>query len=340
MGYVADFVTGRSIAERDRAVGIVVIPNVRGWPDPILAAATDPTHPHERFSPLSLPLKGSVNDRGYFEPDKKQVALSLLLDTVGYDSWGKFFDEAFDFRGDEPGIIMDGRRVIAGISAMHVGTYGALIELGTYDGNRLSRGSDAARIIMDAQKRFKLHKDDPSYFLSIFNSGPYDDSYTTLEGDVIDVPDCSRALEDGHTWNVDRLVRRQIAKRYRDAYLGDGKELAQVFDALSNFQKLCIGLNHTGNYFAPGGFIRHDNIYDVAKLQIASLTSTFDNSGARRRTGYEWADEGFIDDMEAVAEQLRQLQAVIEGEISKARAYFGDEEPELDEDDTPSNSMR
>jgi hypothetical protein len=30
MGYVADFVTGRSIAERDRAVGIVVIPNVRG----------------------------------------------------------------------------------------------------------------------------------------------------------------------------------------------------------------------------------------------------------------------------------------------------------------------
>ncbi len=339
MGYVADFVTGRSIAEGDRAVGLVIVQNVRGWPDPIQTAAADPTHPHERFSPISLPLKGFINDRGYFEPEKKQIALSLLLDMVGFESWKAFFDTGFDFREKEPGFMFDGRRALAGISAMHVGTYNALLDMGTYEGNRDSRASDAARIVIDAQKRFKLHKDDQSYFLSIFNSGPYEDSYTTLEGDTISVPDCSRALEDGHTWLVDRAVRKHIAKRYGDAHVGDGKELTQTFDLLSRFQKLCIGLNCTGNYFKPGGFIRHDNLYDVANVQLASLKATFENSGARRRTGFEWADEAFIEDMEAVAEQIRQLQAVVEEELSRARAYFGDEVAN-DEDETPANLIR
>jgi hypothetical protein len=339
MGYVADFVTGRSIAEGDKAVGIVIVPNVRGWPDPVQAAATDPTHPHERFSPISLPLKGFINDRGYFEPEKKQLALSLLLDMVGFESWKAFFDKGFDFREKEPGFMFDGRRALAGISAMHVGTFDALLDMGTYEGIRDGRAADAARIIIDAQKRFKLHKDDQSYFLSIFNSGPREDLYTTLDGETMSVPDCSRALEDGHIWQVDRAVRRHIAKRYGDAHLGDGKELTQIFDLLSGFQKLCRGLNYTGNYFKPGGFIRHDNLYDVANLQLGSLKSTFENSGARRRTGFEWADEAFIGDMEAVAEQIRQLHAVVEEEISKARAYFADDQPEADDDETPVNSI-
>lgn len=339
MGYVADFVTGRSIAEGDKAVGLVIVPNVRGWPDPVQTAATDPVHPYERFTPISLPLVGFINERGYFEPEKAQLALSLLLDMTGFESWKAFFDKGFDFRENEPGFMFDGRRALAGISAMHAGTYDALLDMGTYEGNSNSGAADAARIIIDAQKRFKLHKDDRSYFLSIFNSGPHEDSYTTLEGDVISVPDCSRALEDGHTWLVDEAVRRHIAKRYGEAHVGDGKELTQTFELLSSFQKLCIGLNYTGHYFKPGGFIRHDNLYDVAKLQIDTLKATFENSGARRRTGYEWADETFIDDMQAVAEQLRQLHVVIEEEISQARAYFGTEEPD-DADDIPANSIR
>lgn len=339
MGYVADFVTGRSIAEGDKAVGIVIVPNVRGWPDPVQTAATDPTHPHERFSPISLPLTGFISDRGYFEPDRKQLALSLLLDMVGFESWKAFFDEGFDFRKKEPGFVFDGRRALAGISAMHAGTYDALVEMGTYGGIRDGRPADAARIVIDAQRRFKLYKDDQAYLMAIFNSGPDKDIYTTLEGETIYVPDCSRAVEDGHIFQIDRTVRRHIAKRFGDAHLGDGKELTQVFDLLSHFQKLCRGLNYTGNYFKPGGFIRHDNLYDVADLQLASLRYTFENSGARRRSGFEWADEAFIGDMETVAEQLRQIHAVVEEEIAKARAYFGDKEIH-GEDDTPSNSIR
>lgn len=45
MGYVADFATGRSIAEGDKAVGPVIVPNVRGWPDPVQTAAANPVHP-------------------------------------------------------------------------------------------------------------------------------------------------------------------------------------------------------------------------------------------------------------------------------------------------------
>jgi hypothetical protein len=339
MGYVADFVTGRSIAEGDKAVGIVIVPNVRGWPDPVQTAAVDPTHPHDRFSPISLPLKGFVNDRGYFEPEKQQLALSLLLDMIGFESWKAFFDKGFDFREKEPGFMFDGRRALAGISAMHVGTYNALLDIGTYEGNRDSRAADAARIVIDAQRRFNLLGEDRSYFLSILGSGPHEDSYTTLGGETISVPECSRALEDGHIWHVDRTVRRHIAQCYGDAHVGDGKELAQAFELLSRFQKLCIGLNHTGHYFKPGGFIRHDNLYDVANIQLASLKSTFENSGERRRTGFEWADEAFIEDMEAIAERIRQLHTVVEEQISIARAYFSDEEAD-DEDDSPVNSIR
>lgn len=42
MGYVADFVTGRSISEGEPTVGIVIVPRTAGWPDPIMAAAVDP----------------------------------------------------------------------------------------------------------------------------------------------------------------------------------------------------------------------------------------------------------------------------------------------------------
>lgn len=333
MGYVADFITGRSIAEKDRAIGLVIVPNVGGWPDPILTAASDPTHPHDRFTPISLPLTGFINDRGYFEPDKKQVGLDLLLATVGFSNWSEFFEKGFDFSDDDAGFQFGGRKVIAGISAMHEGAYDALRGLGTYDGNRDSRARDAANIIIDAQKRFRENKDDRSYFVSIFHSAPYEDDYELLSGEVISVPECSQALSDGHTWHVDRTVKKQIAKRFSDAGQDGGRELTKVFEGLADFQKLCLGMNFAGKYFAPGGFIRHDNLYDVAKVQIESLKATFRDSGARRRTGYEWADETFIGDMEAVSEQIRQLQRIISDEISKAYAYFADQDAECDDID-------
>lgn len=332
MGYVADFITGCSIAEGDRAVGLVIVPNVRGWPDPVQAAAVDPTHPHDRFSPLSLPMTGFINTRGYFEPDAKQMSLDLLLGTVGFQSWDEFFEIGFDFTSEEPGFMLEGRRVIAGISAMHIGTYEALRELGTYEGNRESRAHDAASIVIDAQKRFREHRDDRSYFVSTFHSAPYDDEYETLSGEVITVPECSQALSEGHAWQVDRAVGKYIAKRFADADKDDGRELTQVYERLSDFQKLSVGMNISGKYFMPGGVIRHDNLYDVTKLQIEALKATLADSGARRRTGYEWADETFIEEMEAVSEQIRQLHGIVEDEISKAKAYFaGDNDEPGDE---------
>lgn len=342
MGYVADFITGRSIAEGDKAIGIVIIPRVRGWPNPVLAAAVDPTHPHERFSPLSLPLQGFINDWGYFEPSKKQLALDLLLEAVGYDSWSKLFDEAFNFKGDNPGFERNGRRMIAGIAAMHVGTYEAMQTLATYEGNRMSGAADAARIFIDAQKRFRINKDDAFFQHSIFAATPHDDEWTTIEGNVIDVPDCARGLSDSSEWQLDDIARRHLTKRYSEAYLGDGKELTKVFELVHSFQKLCMGMNYSGRYFGPGGFMRHDNFHEIVKLQLATLTSTLENSGARRQIGYEWREEEFLDEMEGVSEQIRQLHTVVENEISKARAYFGDADAEMndEEDDaTPTSSM-
>lgn len=82
---------------------------------------------------------------------------------TGFESWDAFFDKGFEFRQKEPDFMFDEHRALAGISAMHAGTYKALLDMGTYGGNRDSGAADAARIIIDAQRRFKLHKDDKYY---------------------------------------------------------------------------------------------------------------------------------------------------------------------------------
>ena len=55
-GYLADFITGRSIGESDRIVAVAIVPTEGGWPDAVAAAYT-PIYPHDRFTPLSLPIQ-------------------------------------------------------------------------------------------------------------------------------------------------------------------------------------------------------------------------------------------------------------------------------------------
>lgn len=43
-GYLADFVTGRSIGANDRIVAVAIIPAEGGWPDVVEAAAYTPVY--------------------------------------------------------------------------------------------------------------------------------------------------------------------------------------------------------------------------------------------------------------------------------------------------------
>ncbi|MBP2235339.1 hypothetical protein J2Z31_001831 [Sinorhizobium kostiense] len=45
-----------------------------------------PVYPQDRFVPLSLPMKGALDERGFFAPDRDQLALELLLDRVRLSS--------------------------------------------------------------------------------------------------------------------------------------------------------------------------------------------------------------------------------------------------------------
>lgn len=333
MGYVADFVTGRSIAEKEPAVGVVIIPQTGGWPDPVKAAAIDPTHAHDKFSPLSLPLAGFINDQGYFEPKPNQLALTLLLDTTGFKTWKAFFEKSYVTGGEgREGIELgrDKKKVIAGIAAMRPETYKTLITQGKRYSPGPDRAVDAARIQMDAQRRWNEDKENKVFFVGIMSNPPRGDNdvWTTKEGDKIRIPDCSLGLADGYSWDLNGVAKDHIRKAYENAYLGNAEDFAPLFELFGQFQSLCRGLQDVGKYFMPGGFMRHDNIAEITTLQFDALEGAIKNAAKRDYTGVEYRDEEFLVDMAALQKRIDSLQSLLTKEIAKAHRILGTYEAE------------
>lgn len=334
MGYVADFVTGRSIAEREPAVGVVITQRTTGWPDPVLAAAIDPVHAHGKFSPLSLPLQGFINDHGYFEPKQGQLGLRLLLDMVGFQTWEAFFEKAYTMNKDG-GFKLDQQMVGAGIAAMHPETYKTLLKTGRRGQKRPDKPLDAARILIDAQKRWVENHEDRCFMVAILASPPRGNVWTTMEGEEVEVPHCSKGLADGYPWELDASSRRHIQTAYEQAYTAPIENTAELFSLLSDFQNLSQGLSDVGKYFAPGGFMRHDNVNAVIDINLATLNCALKNAAAREYTGVESREERFLENMEAVAKKLAALQATVEIEIAQGRKYLGIDDPDQTENVAP-----
>lgn len=327
MAYVADFVTGRSIKEREPAVGVVITRRTKGWPDPVISAATDPVHAHEMFNPMSLPLKGFINDQGYFEPKKDQLALTLLLKTYGFKDWKTFFEASYSHSKDG-GFEVEGEKIGAGIAAMRPETFEAVRARGARSDSSPDDPRDAARILVDAQKRFYENKEDRSFFVAILANAPNDDTWTTLEGEEIAVPECSHGLADGHPWGLHQSAKRFAREAFKDVREVPLERTAEFFASLSDFQNLSRGLAQVGKYFAPGGYMRHDNISAVTKLALTTVESGIVNAADRDGTGVEYREERFLSDMEGLAERLERLQEAVNNEIAKARAYLNiDEAP-------------
>lgn len=323
MGYVADFVTGRSIAAGEPAVGVVIVPATKGWPDPVKCAAVDPVYAHERFSPLSLPLNGFVNDRGYFEPNPHQLGLRLLLGVTGSGSWQEFFETAYGSKHeDEPGLEIDGAKVVAGVAAMRPETFRSLVETGKRGQPKADSPLAAARILIDAQKRWLENKESASFLVAIMASPPREEVWTTLEGAEIEVPHCSFGLADGYPWELNASAKRHIGGAYEAAHLMTAGEVAPLFALLSDFQNFSQGLSDVGKYFAPGGFVRHDNLDAVVDLQLSSIGAALENAALRETTGVETREMRFLERMEGIAHRLALLQAAVQDQVAYANRYL------------------
>ncbi|MBY3155359.1 hypothetical protein HFO56_23835 [Rhizobium laguerreae] len=321
---MADFVTGSSIREGEQAIGVVIVPQKRGWPNPVLSAATDPVHAHDRFSPLSFPLHGSVNDVGFFEPHHDQLSLRLLLETTGFANWTAFFEKACDFRGDAPGFGLDGERTVAGVSVMKAETFDCLVRMGRPGHNPSNDPVNAARILVDAQLRFDKTGELDVLHVAMLNGSPKPGSiWTTLSGDEIVVPTCSIGLSQGYPWELNYIAASHVTHSYQTASRMPLDDVASLYACFSEFHGLSRGLSLVGKYFAPAGFIRHDNYAAIRDLNITSLTALIRGVSERSRYGIESRQEAFFDDMEALSDRLDALKGLVDEEVSKARAEFG-----------------
>lgn len=330
MAYVADFITGRAMSEKESAVGVVITRRTSGWPDPVIAAATDPVHAHEVFSPISLPLKGRINDQGYFEPNGNQLALTLLLKTFGFENWETFFRSSYS-HGDG-GIDIGGEKAGAGIAAMKPETFKKMIALGKRGQKAKDDPVAAARILVDAQRRCYENREDRVFFVALLANPPSDDTWTTLDGEDIPVPHCSLGLADGYPWELNSHARRFIQDMFRDVRNVPVEQTAKLFEALSDFQNLSRGVSNVGKYFAPGGFMRHDNSAAITDLNLMTLESAIVNAAKRDGTGVEWREERFLTDMEKLEARLSRLQHALRAEIEYAKDYLN---PHDETEETP-----
>lgn len=129
-GYETDFITGRAINSDDDAVAVVIMPRLQGYPDPVRFPAKAPVYPNDRFEPLSLLLKGKLDDHGFFSPDEGQVSLAVFESMVGMP-WKDFRKTVLN--KDTASIRVAGENfsptIAPGLAIMHASTVESLIAI-------------------------------------------------------------------------------------------------------------------------------------------------------------------------------------------------------------------
>jgi hypothetical protein len=326
-GYLADFITGRSIGDGDRIVAIAIIPAEGGWPDAQKAAAFTPCYPHDRFIPLSLPLAGGIDDDGFFVPDRDQVSLDHLLATTRLESWSDFRqamnprDNTFELSRPDPEMATRfnlRRQVIPGLSVMHQSTFESIIGLSGIEEDQIEAASLATIVVMDASERVANREME---YVGVADLGkPYRREHELLSGRTIEVPEVSGVFSETAPWGMSHYAREAIGRTHRKSHLTDGAALRRTFEALSGFQRFCIGLNVLNRYFEPSAFTRHDNLFEAAEVQLNDIESAVQGISSRRAYGPAYGDNAG-DQLAALATRLRATLDAVEWEMASYPVY-------------------
>ncbi|MCS4090126.1 hypothetical protein [Rhizobium sp. BK176] len=327
-GYLADFITGRSIGEGERIVAFVIIPTEAAWKDGGKSAAHPPCYPHDRFMPLSLPLVGGMDDDGFFIPDHNQVSLGHLLSTTRFESWHDFRramnprDNSFELSHPDPEMATRfnlRRQVVPGLSVMHQSTFCCIVGLSGIEEDPTEAAARAALIAMDASERVANRELD---YIALAKLGkPYGrGDYELLSGRTVPVPMVSGVFSETAPWEISHYARDAIGRAHRDSHLTDGTALRQTFEALGDFQRFCIGLSVLNRYFEPSIFTRHDNLFEAAEVQLNDIENAVQGISSRRAYGPAYVNNAG-DQLAALATRLRATLDAVEWEMASYPVY-------------------
>jgi hypothetical protein len=327
-GYLADFITGRSIGEGDRIVAVAIVPAEGGWPDAVKAAAHTPIYPHDRFTPLSLPMTGGLDEYGFFSPDRDQVALKHLLAATQLESWEAFQvamnprDNTFELShpnteiADKLGLR---RKVIPGLSVMHESTFHAITALSQVEEDVSEAAVRATIIVMDASERCAIDGD-MMYMTEARLGKPYKRNYETKAGRNLEVPRVSEAFSETAPWDMSGYAADAIQRAHRNSHATDGLALRATFEALAGFQRLSIGLHVLNRYYAPSCFTRSDNLFEAVEFQLGSIDSAVRGVAEKPLYGPEYGDETG-ERLSALAKSLRATLEAVEWEMAAFPSY-------------------
>jgi hypothetical protein len=318
-GFETDFITGRAINSEDRAVGIVIVPTVHGYPDPVKFPAQAPVYPNDRFEPISMLLSGSLNENGYFTPDAGQVSLKVFESLVRMP-WKQFREKVLN--ENEKTIALgnskfDQQKVAPGLAIMHETTADALIAIAKVETDIADEARTAAKITLDAKKR--VAAGDGKYWNVSEMGALTARTYVTLSGEELQVPMASNALRDLEPDLLSSHAKSGVKRHADGAEDTDGSQLVAIYENLCRFQRLSYGMRTMCRYLEPSAHSTGDNLLVVTKFNLKTIQASM--LGFSDRRGFDEENERFDPQLELIAQSLRETLRTVEAELERRTAY-------------------
>lgn len=318
-GFETDFITGRAINCQDRAVGIVIVPTIHGYPDPVKYPAQAPVYPNDRFEPISMLLSGRLNDDGYFTPDANQVALRIFEDLVRMP-WKQFREKVLNEH--EKTITLgnnkfDQRKVAPGLAIMHETTAEALIAIAKMETNISDEARTATLILLDAKRR--VAAGDGKYWNVSQMSALSSKTYVTLSGEELTVPRASNALRELEPDLLSLHAKSAVIRNADGAENTDGSELVSIYENLARFQRLNYGMRTMCRYLEPSAHATGDNLLVITKFNLKTVQASM--NGFSDRNGFDEENEQFDPQLGFIAETLKDTLKTVEAELERRAAY-------------------
>lgn len=318
-GFETDFITGRAINSEDRAVGIVIVPTMHGYPNPAEFPAQAPVYPNDRFEPLSMLLYGRLNNDGFFTPDEGQVSLEVFESLI-HMPWKQFRKTVLN---EHEAKITLGRSsfiqedVAPGLAIMHATTAEALIAIAKTASDPALDARAAAKITIDAKRR--VAAGDGKYWMISEMGALSAKTYVTLSGEEITVPKVSNALIDLEPHLLGRHAKNEMHAHHQGAENTDGRKLVAIYENLADFQNLSYGLRMMRRYLEPSAHSRGDNLVIVTKFNLETIRASM--TGFSDRNGFDEENERCDEHLENIAKSLRDTLQTVEAEMERRAAY-------------------
>ncbi|WP_315921370.1 hypothetical protein [Mesorhizobium sp. SP-1A] len=326
ISYLSDAITGRCLSEDEEAVAVVIKPTTGGYPDAVATVARPALYSQDRFTAVSLLLRGHAGEYGDFVPHEGQMTLEMLLGAFKKDNWESFASEAFEYVHGGKGIALPtikfnkdapDEMAYLGVFVIAESTYKNIVSK-NFGSTTDDEIDTVLEMLVDAKLRFKAG-DDKFYNAATF-SGFHEDKYPFLDGREVVVPELFRTKESGRGWcelSYEQKLAIDKAAAIVRADLTDpeaDEKFREMLVALADFRHFMGGLYVHDLVLSPssnGGQGR--NPVTTASFQAANLVSTLDFINNNERFGPDYKVEP--------AKGFDEIRAKLEAAIAAIDEY-------------------